>query len=263
MNIKNVLRKLANRFGYDIRRLTHETDAGRRRTTIAESYSLIHGLGFRPKTIVDVGVATGTMELYTAFPDSFFLLIESLKEFESNLKSILKKYKGSYVLAAAGSSSGQVTFNVHKDHLDGSSLYKETMGTVADGYEITVPTIRIDDILKDKELNGPYLIKIDVQGAELEALSGAQKALLEAEVVVLEVSMFEFMKGAPQVFDVVFYMKNHGFVAYDIIHGWNRPLDNALGQIDIVFVKENGRFRQDHSYSTVEQWNMVLGSSIK
>jgi FkbM family methyltransferase len=252
MNIKKAITKLANRFGYDIRRLVHETDAGRLRTTIAESYSLLHELGFRPKIVVDIGVATGTKELYTAFPESFFLLIEPLREFESDLKQILKEYKGSYVLAAAGSSAGQMTFNVHKDHLDGSSLYKETMGAVADGYEIAVPTIRIDDILRAKELKGPYLIKIDVQGAELEALEGAQKTLLESEVVVLEVSMFEFMKGAPQFFDVVLYMKNHGFVAYDIIHGWNRPLDNALGQIDIVFVKEDGRFRQDHSYSTLE-----------
>ena len=261
MNVKKAVRKLANRFGYDIRLLAQ--GYGRMRTTIAESYSLLHKLGFRPKTVVDVGVAKGTMELYTAFPDSFFLLIEPLKEFESDLKSILKKYKGSYVLAAAGSSYGDVTFNVHKDHLDGSSLYKETMGTVADGYEITIPTIRIDGILKEKELNGPYLIKIDAQGAELEVLDGARKALLEAEVVVLEVSMFEFMKGAPQFFDVVSYMKSQDFVAYDIIHGWNRPLDNALGQIDIVFVKDNGRFRQNHSYSTIEQMNMFLGSSIK
>jgi FkbM family methyltransferase len=263
MNIKKVLGKLANNFGYDIRRIVHEAAAGRLRTNIAESYSLLNKLGFRPRTVIDVGVAKGTMELYTAFPDSFFLLIEPLKEFESDLKSILKKYKGSYVLAAAGSSSGIATFNVHKDHLDGSSLYKETMGTVADGYEITIPTISIDEIMNKKELTGSCLIKIDAQGAELDVLDGAQKTLLETEVVALEVSMFEFMKGAPQLFDVVLYMKNHGFVAYDIIHGWNRPLDNALGQIDIVFVKENGRFRQNHSYSTIDQMNMFLGTSIK
>jgi len=183
-----------------------------------------------------------------------------MKEFEPNLISILKRYKGSYVLAAAGSSSGHVTFNVHKNHLEGSSLYKESMGTEADGYEVKVPVIRIDDILRDKQLNGPYLLKIDVQGAELDALDGAQQVLLNTEVVVLEVSLFGFMKGAPQFIDVVSYMKNLNFVAYDIILGWNRPLDNALGQIDIVFVKDKGKFRQDHSYSSIEQMQMLFGS---
>ena len=260
MNIKHVLRILANRFGYDIRQIKHKTGAGMLRTTITESYALLYELGFCPKIVVDVGVAKGTKELYDAFPDSFFLLIEPLKEFEPDLKRILQKYHGSYILAAAGPRSDRVTFNVHKDHLEGSSQYKEAMGAVADGYEITVPIIRIDDIIEEKQLNGSTLIKVDAQGAELEVLNGAKKALLETEVVVLEASMFEFLKGAPQFFDVVLYMKNHGFVAYDIIKGWNRPLDNALGQIDIIFVKENGRFRQNHSYSTIEQMNRSFGS---
>jgi len=258
MNIKNAIRRLINRFGYDIRRLTQESR--KIRTNIGESYSLIRGLGFQPKTVVDVGVASGTPELYRAFPDSYFLLIDPLKEFESDLMSILQRYKGSYILAAAGSSSGHVKFNVHDNHLGGSSLYKESMGTEADGHEVTVQMIRIDQILKDKQLYGPYLMKVDVQGAELDVLEGAQQTLLETEVVVLEVFLFEFMKGAPQFFDVASYMKNHDFVAYDIILDWNRPLDNALGQIEIVFVKEKGLFRQDHSYSTVEQMKALFGS---
>jgi len=40
----------------------------------------------------------------------------------------------------------------------------------------------------------------------------------------------------------------------------DRPLDNALGQIDIVFVKDKGMFRQDHSYSTIEQLKTLFGS---
>ena len=200
------------------------------------------------------------MELYTSFPDSFFLLIEPLKEFEPDLRSILMQYRGSYIIAVAGWKTGEATFNVHENHLGGSSLYKEMMRSEVDGHEVNVPIIMLDDILKDKLLNGPYLIKVDVQGAEIDVLEGGQKALAKAEVVVLEVSMFQFMKGAPEFFDIVFYMKQHGFVAYDIILGWNRPLDNALGQIDIIFVKENGQFRQDHSYSTVEQMKDIFGS---
>lgn len=134
------------------------------------------------------------------------------------------------------------------------------MDAESDGYEVTIPMIRIDDVLKEKQVSGPYLIKVDVQGAELDVLDGSPQALQESEVVVLEVSMFQFMKGAPELYDVVFYMKERGFVAYDIILGWNRPLDNALGQIDMVFVKENGRFRQNHSYSTLEQMKKILRS---
>lgn len=79
-----------------------------------------------------------------------------------------------------------------------------------------------------------------MQGAELDVLEGSHKSLHKTEVIVLEVSMFQFMKEAPEFSDVIFYMKEHGFVAYDIVLGLDRPLDNALGQIDVVFVKENG-----------------------
>jgi FkbM family methyltransferase len=257
---KRALRNFFELFGYKIVLIQQKNDLGRKRESTKESYLLIRNLGFLPRTIVDVGVAKGTPDLYLSFPDSYFLLIEPLKEYESALKSTLMKFKGSYVMAAAGSSFGQVTLNVHKNHLEGSSLYKESMGSEADGYEITVPMIKVDDILQEKGLKGPYLLKIDAQGAELDVLEGAHRAMAEAEVISLEVSMFEFMKAAPQFSEVIFYMKNHGFVAYDIIIGWNRPLDNALGQVDVIFVKEKGLFRKDHSYSTIEQMNALIDS---
>ena len=174
------------------------------------------------------------------------MLVEPLKDFEEDIKSTLTQRRGSYVNAAAGSETGTVSFYKHLNHLSGSSLYRETMGIEADGQEITVPMVRLDDTIKEKFLHGPYLIKIDAQGAELEVLDGFRESLPETEVVVLEVSMFEFMKGAPQFYDVVYYMKQRNFAAYDIILGWNRPLDDALGQVDIVFVKENGIFRENH-----------------
>lgn len=99
-----------------------------------------------------------------------------------------------------------------------------------------------------------------MQGAELDVLEGAKLTIAETEAVILEVSFFEFMQGAPVFYDVVHYMKMKGFAAWDILPGWNRPLDDALGQVDIVFVKENGIFRKDHSYSTVEQLKAQFGS---
>ena len=229
------------------------------RTTLEESFAQIRRLGFQPKTVIDVGVARGTPGLYRTFPGSYFLLIEPLEQFESDLKSILLKYNGSYVMVAAGSRSGDVAFNVHENHLGGSSLYKESMGPQADGHALEVPMRRLDDLLRDKQLTGPYLMKIDVQGAELDVLEGAQEAMKETEVIALEVSMFEFMTGAPQFSQVIAYMKDHGFVAYDIVIGWNRPLDGALGQADVVFVKDNGMFRKNHSFAAAEQATAIMG----
>ncbi|MFC1843875.1 FkbM family methyltransferase [Thermodesulfobacteriota bacterium] len=249
MGFLSLINNFLNSSGYEIKKIP-EIDPLRK--SLSESYSLLLEQGFRPKTAIDVGVAEGTPEIYSAFPEAYYLLVEPLSEFEPHLKSILENLKGSYIIAAAGSKAQQIKFNVHHGHLQGSSMYKETMGSQADGEERLVEMVRLDEIIQKRKLQGPYFLKIDVQGAELDVLGGCGSILDSTEVIVLEVSMFQFMKDAPEFHDVVLYMKKIGYVAYDIILGWNRPLDNALGQVDIVFVQENGRLRKDHSYSTIE-----------
>jgi len=233
-------------------------DITRTRSSLAESYALLRDLGLRPQTVIDVGVAAGSPDLYAAFPEAYLLLVEPLSVFEPQLQAILKKYRGSYVLAAAGAENGRVAFNVHIQYLEGSSILKETMGPEADGEEIDAPLIRLDDVVEERALSGPFLIKVDVQGAELNVLEGAPRTLRRADAVALEVSLFQFMKGAPEFHEVIAFMKGRGFVAFDIVLGWNRPLDNALGQVDIVFVKEDGWLRRDHSFGTVEQMRALF-----
>lgn len=256
-SFKGLVERFLSSRGYQLRRHSTEPEL---RTTIRQAYGQMKQLGFSPATVIDVGVASGTPELYETFPNATFLLVEPLADFEGDIKAILQHYRGSYVIAAAGRKTGEVSFNVHDNYMHGSSLFSETMGVEADGHQITVPMVVIDDLVKDRSLAGPMLLKIDVQGGELEVLEGCGQTLGATEAVVLEVSLFEFMKGAPQFHDVVSYMKGLGFVAYDIVLGWNRPLDNALGQVDIVFVKEEGPFRRDHSFATVEQMRQEFGS---
>ena len=229
------------------------------RQNLYQSLKHINKLGFEPNTIFDIGVAKGTIGLYKAFPKSFFVLIDPLEQYESCMKKIIKKYKGIYKVCAVADKNETRKFNLHPNHMDGSSLLKEETGNKIDGYEIEVNTKRIDDIVVEESLKGPFLIKIDVQGAELQVLKGAINTLKNTEIIALEVSLFKFMKDAPEFFEIVCFMKEYGFVTYDILKAIYRPLDNALGQVDMVFVKENGRFRMDHRFATSNQMaNMGL-----
>lgn len=208
----------------------------------------LYSLGFRPSTVIDVGAASGTFDLMNAFPESKFLLIEPLSEHEESLKSLGRTYDVEVVIGAASDTNGNISLNVHPHQLDGSSLLCEEMGEHTDGFRREVPCFRIDNLFEQKSLEGPVYLKIDVQGAELIVLNGCTDILPYIEAVVMEVSLFRFMKGGAVFHEVIDYMKNIGFVAYDIIHGWYRPLDKALGQVDIVFVKEDGFLRVDHRY---------------
>jgi len=243
---KKVVKKVFNAFGFEIHR------KGLVRINMAEALEHLKRLGFRAQTVIDVGVAIGTFELYKAFPDATHLLIEPIQEYEEALKDIVRKFKAEYVIAAAGAEPGKVTLNVHPV-LFASSIFRESEGCHVDGTPREVPAVTIDDLCKERGLKGPYLIKADVQGSELLVLEGAKKVLEDTEIVILETHLFQFFVGGPQFFDIVNYMKHHGFCVYDIFGQHYRPLDRALGSVDLVFAKENGPFRKSHFYATRTQ----------
>lgn len=215
--------------------------------------------GLYPKTVIDVGAASGSMTeiIASCFPDSRFIMIEPLSEFRLQLETVKNKLTDAQIFCVAASDKdGAATFNVHDD-LVGSSLYREIEGVIegssVDGRERSIPSTTLNSICQKVKAQGPYLIKVDVQGAELNVIKGASNILSETEFIILEVSLFGFFIDGPQLTDVIIFMKEQGFVCYDIFGLQYRLLDNALSQLDMVFVKENGMFRMNHSYATKEQ----------
>lgn len=240
------LKKILQSFGYSFYKINRDSIS--LRNTMLESLYHLNRLGFQPSTIIDVGTANGTFPLLKVFPSSNFLWIEPLSEFEPDLIKLKQKYKGDYLIAAAGKYDGSIDINVHED-LVGSSLLHESDGTKADGLKRAVRMVKLDSLYEKDNLSDNILLKIDVQGTELDVLEGAEKLINKCEVILLEVSFLKFLGTNPEFFDVIFYMKQKGFVVYDIVEGINRPLDFALAQKDIVFVKEFGQFRQSHGWS--------------
>jgi len=250
---KVAAKRLFNAFGLEIRKKQLATPPEPiPRASMRGALQQLSTLGFRPRTVIDVGVATKTEELYRAFNEADILLVEPLAEFEPFLRDICRSYKAQYVLAAAGENPGSAIINVHPDKF-GSSLLKEFEGPGVDGVPREIPVVTIDELCAGRNLAGPYLMKVDVQGAELQVLAGATRTLQQTEAVILEVTLFGTLIGGPQLSDTVARMRQYGFAVYDIF-GFNyRPLDNALCQVDMVFVQEAGPFRQSHAFATPEQ----------
>ena len=77
----------------------------------------------------------------------------------------------------------------------------------------------------------------------------------------LEVTLFGTMIGGPQIYDVISQMKEYGFVVYDFYGFLYRPLDGALAQVDAVFVREDGKFRTSHAFSTPEKRRQAVSQA--
>jgi len=63
--------------------------------------------------------------------------------------------------------------------------------------------------------------------------------LAHAEICLLEITLIDFGDGNPLLLEMINYMDNNGFQAYDISQFIRRPYDKALFQIDMFFIKKN------------------------
>ena len=225
----------------------NQEQTGTLRNTMSGSLLIAKNSGFEPKTVIDVGAALGTFNLYETFPEARHLLIEPIAENEPYLAKICRHLKSAeYIIAAATKESGVFTLNVSPDMLH-SSISEIRVTDSSNPYLRNIPAITLDGICRERNLPGPYLIKVDVDGQELDVLAGATQILQQTEYIIVEVCLFA------QMYEIIHFMKSQGFVGYDIVDLGYRPSDGALWQVDMAFVKEFGQFRKDTSYVAQQQ----------
>ena len=102
-------------------------------------------------------------------------------------------------------------------------------------------TRMLDSIIEDLHFSSPDFIKLDVQGYEIEVLKGANFALKFSEFVLIEMTLMT-LNHEPIILEVMNYMDSLGFQLYDISSLMRKPYDNALYQIDGLFVKKVSKF---------------------
>ncbi|MGL5082743.1 MAG: FkbM family methyltransferase [Microcoleaceae cyanobacterium] len=205
------------------------------------SLNQVKNLGFNPKVVIDVGAAVGTFELYNTFPNAKHILIEPIEENGPHLAKICQNLTDAeYIIGAATKQPGSVGLAYSSDLV--FSTTRDISETTNNSGLRIVQGVTLDQVCAERGLQGPYLIKIDVDGNEVDVLTGAMQVLKQAEYVVIEVTFFI------QVHDVIDFMRSQGFVIYDIIDFLWRPSDGALWQVDMAFVKESSPFRLMKSY---------------
>ena len=101
--------------------------------------------------------------------------------------------------------------------------------------EIAIEIAMIDQLVATGEVPQPDLIKLDVQGFELEVLKGAAKCLPDVTAVIAEVSFSEFYENQCLFHDVVTYLGANGFALHALGH--STPTGKPLVQADALFTR--------------------------
>jgi len=113
-----------------------------------------------------------------------------------------------------------------------SALFPGTheIGTV----EVTVAPL--DTYLSADDIIAPAMLKLDVQGFELQALEGCRNLLPSFHYIYCECSFIELYKGQKLAGDVIAYLQGYGFILRGIYNAAYDAEGNCI-QADLLFGK--------------------------
>lgn len=132
---------------------------------------------------ISAAIKTGNTGKVLAFePDPINYRYLCININQNNLENI-KTFK-----KAAWSKKAILDFHISKSMNSHSLLKEGSWGLKKNGAKakINVKAIRVDKILEDCNMDIIDFIKIDVEGAELKALQGMKKILLNGKKIVIE-----------------------------------------------------------------------------
>jgi FkbM family methyltransferase len=178
----------------------------------------LKALGVEPRFIVDAGANIGQFARAAAetYPEARIVAFEPLPEVAAKLRANLGDCKRVDVRAAAvGSESGTVTI-CRNEYSPASSILRLRSDAadafdLREGARVDVPLVTLDDELGGLELEQPVLVKLDLQGYELEALRGATATLARTRYVLVEIGLRPMYEDEPSFDDVYSFLTSAGF----------------------------------------------------
>ncbi len=198
---------------------------------------------FAPMTVIDVGANGGQFSLSArlAQPTARIIAFEPLQGPSTRFRQLFATdEKVSLTTVALGSEPGVAEIHVsslgHSSSLlpigpNQTSRYpgSETSRTE----EVVVSTL--DHEIDGHTLTHPVLLKLDVQGFELEVLGGAQATLEQVDVIVAECSFEELYVGQPLAPALVRWLDARQFELRGISD--TSKVDGTIVQADLVFCR--------------------------
>jgi FkbM family methyltransferase len=201
-------------------------------------------LGFRPKGILDIGAFEGNFARLArqAFAQAPILMLEAQPGKEPHLQAAAAGLPDTeYRIVLLGAENREkVAFHQVNEAVNssGSSLYDEQ--TRFPRSVVFLPMRTLDDVTAEIPGRDFDMLKIDVQGAEIDVLRGAARTLAGIEVLVIELSLLEYNKGAPLIGEVMAWLEARGFALFDMF-AVSRTHAGALLQVDGIFLRGTSR----------------------
>lgn len=204
--------------------------------TFSETLLSLAQKGVRYATVFDLGCADGHFFVdhfaQGLFQEAVPVNIDANAIYEDSLRAVQETFGGHYRIAAVSDTQGEIelTTSIHpywSSLRPRDDLYWERINKLTNGSQ-RVPALRLDDLVAELRLAPPYMLKLDVQGAEAQALRGAHRTLADTNVVICEADIADFQTINSELVAA-------GFDLYDITVV-NRLADQTLGWFYPVYL---------------------------
>jgi FkbM family methyltransferase len=201
--------------------------------------------GLRPLTVIDVGANVGQFAVAMAkvFPEADVISFEPNPEAFASLERAARGLRIECVPSGVGCRPGRLDLHVNSSSgmssfLRFSEKHRTLYPQVDDGATTSVAVTTLDDHLAGRSLAGPVLIKLDVQGFELEVLGGARRVLEAATWVVLELSFEALYDGETAFVEMLDGMSALGWSMLRPVDFLAHPNSREIVQVDALFRRQ-------------------------
>jgi FkbM family methyltransferase len=188
-------------------------------------------ININPSVIYDIGscVQHWTRKAKEIWPNAKYYLVDAAQ----SVQPFLQKSGDQWALSVLSDQDGKIVdFYENADNPGGNSYYLETTGAYNESHKTKKITSTLDSIVLSNNWPKPDLIKIDVQGAEIDVLKGSIQTLKNCKHIILEAQHIDYNKGAPKLEEVKQYLKDIGYTLVDTICKNNADGDYHFTKLD-------------------------------
>ena len=205
-------------------------------------YLALREAGLEVNGVYDVGSSTGrwSSDLSQVFAEAHFYLFEPLFDFkpvyqQRFAKFVKKRVNFHLFKVALGGRDGAT--EIYSDRAGFSASILPVQSSEFLDEHFTVIVNRLDTLISKHHLPRPDVLKIDVQGAELEVLRGAGILIKEIQIIQAEV-WFQRAYGSdtPLFYEVYDFLNGFGFSLMEL-GGLYYNAKRELSACDAYFVQ--------------------------